>query len=48
MFKKKSKNGDKAKEPAEMKIQLDSLEMESVAEQLREIEKKKPKEKNKG
>ena len=46
MFKKKS-DEDKAKDPGEMKIKLDTLEMESVAEQLREIEKKKAKDKAK-
>jgi hypothetical protein len=46
-FKKKAagkdKDKSKAKDTPEMKISLDSLEMESVAEQLREIEKSKPK-----
>lgn len=48
MFKKKSKDDDKAKDPGEMKIKLDTLEMESVAEQLKDIEKKKAKDKDKG
>ena len=47
MFKKKSSDEDKAKDPTEMKIKLDTLEMESVNEQLREIEKKKAKDKAK-
>ncbi len=34
-----------AKDSTDLKIKLDSLEMESVAEQLKEIEAKKAKEK---
>jgi hypothetical protein len=46
--KKKSGNGkDEAKEPTDLKVRLDSLEMESVTEQLREIEAKKAKDKQK-
>ena len=37
------KDDDKAKDPKEVSIKLDSLEMESVAEQLKEIEDKKAK-----
>ena len=42
----KKKDPAQGKDEGDMKIKLDSLEMESVAEQLREIEKKK-KEKDK-
>lgn len=44
--KKKSANSkaeDKTKDSTDLKIKLDSLEMESVAEQLKEIEAKKAK-----
>lgn len=52
MFSKKksdSKDKGKAKDKPEVKVALDTLEMESVADQLREIEekkKKKPQEKS--
>jgi hypothetical protein len=50
MFSKKKASGkgnEKAKESQDVKISLDTLETESVAEQLREIEAKKAKEKKK-
>lgn len=42
------KGGDKAKDPKEVSIKLDSLETESVAEQLKEIEAKKAKQAKQG
>lgn len=38
-----SKSEDKAKDSTDLKIKLDSVEMESVAEQLKEIEAQKAK-----
>lgn len=41
-FKKKAKDDkDQAKQPQDLSVRLDSLETESVREQLREIEKQK-------
>ncbi len=38
-----SKSEDKTKDSTDLKIKLDSVEMESVAEQLKEIEAQKAK-----
>lgn len=42
--KKKPTKDEKAKESSDLGIRLDNVEMESVAEQLRDIEAKKAKE----
>ncbi len=43
--KEKNAKDEKAEESTDLGIRLDNLEMESVAEQLRDIEAKKAKEK---
>lgn len=49
MFKKKTDDDKRKPVPSqEVKISLDTLETESVAEQLREIERKKNQAKDKG